>query len=217
MKREQVSTMANSQSKTPKLAGVVGFFDSPAALIEATKKVRPLNYESFDCFTPYPIHGLDKIQGLKPSRLPFVTMTAGLTGFMTAILLQGWTSVVNWPLNIGGKPMWSWPAFVPIFFELTVLFAGLATVGGMFLMNGLPNTKKRAFDNNITRDKFALMIDAPDLKTADELEEMDDSEIAKYRARLAKYKAFDEAEAKTILQNAGARDVKSVEARGWFE
>ncbi len=209
--------MGNSANKTPKLAGVVGFFDTPDALIAATKQIRGLNYESFDCFTPYPIHGLDKIQGLKRSPLPWITMTAGLTGFMCAILLQGWTSVINWPLNVGGKPMWSWPAFVPIFFELTVLFAGLCTVGGMFLLNGLPNTKKRSFDNNITRDRFALMIDAPNLKTADEIEEMDDGEIAKYKARLAKYKAFDETEAKSILQGAGAKDVRSVEARGWFE
>jgi hypothetical protein len=207
----------DNAAKKPELAGVVGFFDNPSALIEATKKIRPLNYESFDCFTPYPIHGLDKIQGLKPSRLPWVTMTAGLTGLMCAVLLQGWTSVISWPLNVGGKPFWSWPAFVPIFFELTVLFAGLCTVGGMFIFNGLPNTKKRAFDNNITRDRFAIMIDAPTLKTADQLEEMDDGEIAKYKAKLAKYKAFDEVEAKSILASAGAKDVKSVEARGWFE
>jgi len=207
----------NKSVQKPQLAGVVGFFDNPADLIEATKKVRTLNYESFDCFTPYPIHGLDKIQGLKPSRLPWVTMTAALTGFMCAVLLQGWTSVINWPLNVGGKPMWSWPAFVPIFFELTVLFAGLCTVGGMLIFNGLPNLLKRAFDNNITRDRFAIMIDAPLMKTADEIEEMDHNEIAKYEARLAKFKFFDEAEAKTILQSTGAKDVKSVEVRGWFE
>jgi len=208
--------MADS-TKKPQLAGVVGFFDNPADLIEATKKIRPLGYESFDCFTPYPIHGLDQIQGLKRSPLPWVTMTAGLTGFMCAILLQGWTSVRDWPINIGGKPMWSWPAFVPIFFELTILFAGLCTVGGMLIFNGLPNTKKRAFDNNITRDRFAIMIDAPNLKSAEELEEMDDSDIANYKAKLAKFKNFDEAEAKSILASAGAKDVKSVEARGWFE
>jgi hypothetical protein len=210
--------MSNSSSaKQPKLAGVVGFFDNPRDLIEATNKIRPLNYESFDCFTPYPIHGLNHIQGLKPSRIPWVTMTAGLTGLMIAALLQGWTSVVSWPLNVGGKPLWSWPAFVPIFFELTVLFGGLATVAAMFIFNGLPNLKKRAFDNNITRDRFAIMIDAPMLKTADQLEEMDNTEIERYTKRIAKYKAFDEAEAKSILLSAGAKDVKSVEARGWFE
>lgn len=216
MERKKVTTMANA-NHAPKLAGVVGFFDNPSDLIEATKKVREQNYESFDCFTPYPIHGLDQIQGLKRSPLPWVTMTAGLTGFFCAILLQGWTSVIDWPLNVGGKPMWSWPAFVPIFFELTVLFAGLATVGAMFILNGFPNTKKRAFDNNITRDRFAIMIDAPALKTPEELEEMDDQEIAKYQARLAKFKAFSENEAKSFLQSAGAKDVKSVEERGWFE
>ncbi len=208
---------AMNHSKTPKLAGVVGFFDEPGALIEATKKVREANYQSFDCFTPYPIHGLEKIQGLKRSPLPFVTMTAGLTGFMCAVLLQGWTSVIDWPINVGGKPLWSWPAFVPIFFELTVLFAGLATVGGMFVLNGLPNTKKRAFDNNITRDRFAIMIDAPPTKSAEELEEMDRDEVERYHAKLARFKAFEETEAKLFLQSVGAKEVKSVEQRGWFE
>ena len=200
-----------------KLAGVVGIFENPRELMEATKRVREANYQSFDAFSPYPIHGLEKAQGLPRSRLPFVTLGAGLTGFMCAVLLQGWTSVVDWPLNVGGKPFWSWPAFVPIFFELTVLFAGLATVGAMFLFNGLPNIKKRAFDNNITRDKFAIMIDAPYRKTDDELEEMDDAEVVKYRASYAGFKPFDESEAKTFLQGLGAKEVRSVEERGWFE
>ncbi len=208
--------MAN-QVKKPELAGVVGFFDSASSLMDATKKIRDANYESFDCFTPYPVHGLEKAQGLKRSPLPFVTMGAGLTGFMCAMLIQYWTSAVDWPLNIGGKPLWSWPAFVPIFFELTVLFAGLCTVGGMFLLNGFPNTKKRAFDNNITRDRFAIMIDAPKLKSAEELEDMDDSAVLKYKARLARFKAFEESEAKSYLQSLGAKEVKSVEVRGWFE
>lgn len=208
--------MANT-AKKQKLAGVVGFFDTASALMEATKKVRDANYESFDAFTPYPVHGLEKAQGLKRSPLPFVTLGAALTGFMCAILLQGWTSVIDWPLNVGGKPFWSWPAFVPIFFELTILFAGLCTVGGMFLLNGFPNTKKRAFDNNITRDRFAIMIDAPRLKTQEELNDMDDNEVARYQARLARHKAFEESEAKEYLNSIGAQEVKSVEERGWFE
>lgn len=208
--------MAN-QAKAPKLAGVVGFFDTASSLMTATEKVRDANYESFDCYTPYPVHGLEKAQGLKRSPLPFITMAAALTGFMVSMLLQGWTSVIDWPINIGGKPLWSWPAFVPIFFELTVLFAGLCTVGGMFLLNGFPNTKKRAFDNNITRDRFAIMIDAPTLKTKEELDDMDDSEIARYKAKLARFKAFDESEAKAYLQSVGAKEVRSVEQRGWFE
>lgn len=205
-----------SKNTNPELAGVVGFFDTPGALIEAMKKVREANYESFDAFTPYPIHGLDKIQGLKRSWIPYVTLGAGLTGFMLAIALQYWTSAVDWPLNVGGKPYWSWPAFVPIMFELTVLLAGLCTVGAMFIANGLPNTSKKSFDPNITRDRFALMIDAPKLATEEELEEMDDAELAKYKARLAKYKAFTEEEAKTFLKSTGATEVKSVPVQGWF-
>lgn len=203
--------------KQPKLAGVVGFFDNAGALLEATKKVREANFQSFDAFSPYPIHGLEKAQGLKPSFLPWVTLGAGLTGFMCSMLLQGWTSVIDWPLNVGGKPFWSWQAFVPIFFEFTVLFAGLATVGAMFLVNGMPNLKRRAFDNNITRDRFAIMIDAPALKTAEEIEDMDDHEAVRYHGRIAKFKAFEESEAKSFLRELGAKDVKSVEEKGWFE
>ncbi len=213
---QKEAIMSNPTNKKPELAGVVGFFDGPGALMSATAKVREQNYESFDCYTPYPIHGLDKIQGLKRSPLPFVTLGAGLTGFMSAVAIQYWTSAVDWPLNVGGKPLWSWPAFVPIMFELTVLFAGLATVGAMFLINGFPNTKKKAFDPNITRDRFALMIDAPKLKSAEEIEEMDDAELAKYKARLAKFKSFNEEEAKTYLKSIGATEVRSVEAQGWF-
>ncbi len=198
------------------LAGVVGFFKDPSALIEATKKVREANYESFDVYTPYPIHGLEKVQGLKRSPLPWVTLGAALTGLMCAIALQYWTSAVNWPLNVGGKPLWSWPAFVPIFFELTVLFAGLATVGAMFALNNLPNITKKAFDPGITRDRFAIMIDSPKLKSTQDLEEMDEEEIQKYQARLAKYKAFTESEAQNFLKSLGATEVRSVEAQGWF-
>lgn len=207
--------MGNSPSA--KLAGVVGFFENPKALIEATKRVREANYKSFDCFTPYPIHGLEHAQGLKRSPLPFVTLGAGITGFLCAVALQGWTSVMDWPINVGGKPMWSWPAFVPIFFELTVLFAGLATVGAMFLLNGFPNTSKRAFDPEITCDKLAIMIDAPEELSAAELDELDDAERTKYLTKLSKFKKFDVNEAQAFLKSLGATEVRVVEAKGWFE
>ncbi len=198
------------------IAGVVGFFENPQAVIDATKKIRAANYESFDCFTPYPIHGLDQAQGLKRSPLPFITMGAGLTGFMCAVLLQYWTSVVDWPVNIGGKPMWSWPAFVPVFFELTVLFAGLCTVGGMFLLNGLPNTKKKSFDPSITRDRFAIMIDAPVRKSQEDLDEMEPDELARYNAKFAGFKPFSEQEAAQFLKSVGATETRTVPVQGWF-
>ena len=91
-----------SDAEQKSLAGVVGFFDEPGQLIEAMNKVRQANYESFDAFTPYPVHGLEKAQGLKRSHLPWVTFGAGLTGLACAVALEGWTSAVSWPLNVGG-------------------------------------------------------------------------------------------------------------------
>ena len=127
--------MANPQGGK-QLAGVIGYFEDDHDLIHAMEQVREAKYQYFDAFTPYPVHGLDAAQGLKRSPLPFVTFAAGITGCTLGFLLQYWTSAVDWPINVGGKPMNSWPAFIPVTFECTVLFAGLATVGAMFLLNG---------------------------------------------------------------------------------
>lgn len=199
--------MANTQT-SKQLAGVIGFFDKPQDLIQATEKVRDSNYQYFDAFTPYPVHGLDAAQGLKRSPLPFVTFAAGLTGCSLGFLLQYWTSAVDWPLNIGGKPFNSWPAFVPVMFECTILFAGLATVAGMFLFNGLPNTRRRSFDPRLTSDRFALMIESP-IKVNDE-------EGSSSKSKNQKFKAFDESEALSLLKNLGAKEVKSVYTEGWL-
>jgi len=190
----------------------MGFFDDPTALVDATSKVREANYESFDVFTPYPVHGLDAAQGLKRSPLPYVTFIAGATGFMLAMGLQYWTSAVDWPLNVGGKPFFSWPAFVPILFELTVLLAGLSTVGAMFALNGLPNIFKKSFDPALTRDRFAVVIDAPRVKTEDD--DGDDDEEAP--AAVKSYKAFSESEAAEFLKKLGAKEVRTVYQEGWF-
>lgn len=191
------------------LAGVIGFFASPQALLKATEKVKNAKYRSFDAFTPFPIHGLDAAQGLKRSALPFVTFAAGLTGCTLGFLLQYWTSAVDWPLIVGGKPFNSWPAFVPVMFECTILFAGLATVGGMFIFNGLPNHHRKAFDSGLTRDRFALVIEAPFVS--------DDAEIAEEQQKKNKgFKPFQEAEALDFLRQSGATEVKSVYTEGWF-
>ncbi len=170
------------------LAGVIGFFEDPDALLTATEKVRDARYQNFDTFTPYPIHGMDAAQGLKRSPLPFITFAAGLTGGSLGFLLQYWTSVVDWPINVGGKPFNSWPAFVPIMFECTILFAGLATAAGMFVFNRLPNLTRKSFDPRITKDRFALVIEAP----------------------------LNESEASVFLKKAGAKEVKAVYTEGWF-
>lgn len=193
------------------LTGVIGFFDEPGVLLQATRKVRESNYEYWDTYTPYPVHGLEAAQGLKRSALPFVTLGAALTGAILGFLLQYWTSAVDWPIIVGGKPMNSWPAFVPVMFECTILFAGLATAGAMILFNGLPNVKRRAFDSSLTRDRFAIVIERPLLGDS---EGDEDDEGARERA--AKFRAFNEAEASALLKNVGAREVRTVYNEGWF-
>ncbi len=103
---------------------------------------------------------------------------------------------MDWPINVGGKPLNSWPAFIPVTFELTILFAGLTTVFGMFALNRLPNLKKKIFDPSITRHRFALYIEAGQDK--------------------AGKKAFDESEAQSFLSKIGAAEVQKVYAEGWF-
>ena len=200
--------MANPRNEK-RLAGVIGFFDHEGDLVTATEKVKNAKYQHFDAFSPYPVHGLDSAQGLKRSPLPLVTFAAGITGCTLGFLLQYWTSAVDWPLNVGGKPFNSWPAFVPVMFELTILFAGLATAGGMFLFNGLPNVKRKIFDPKITRDQFALVIEANIGSEDTEAEEH-------LKEKSKNFKAFVESEAIDFLKNAGAKEVKSVYTEGWF-
>lgn len=198
--------MSDTQFSQTK-AGVIGFFTDSAPLVEAARKVREAKIRDFDCYTPFPVHGLDQAMGLKRSPLPYVTFLAGLTGLCLAFSFEYWTSAVDWPLIVGGKPMNSWPAFVPIMFELTVLLGGLSTVAALFLICGLPNVTRRAFDPSITRDRFALVIEAP--------KDPDDEEEAE---KLAKggYRKFSESEATALLKQLGASDVRTVYNEGWF-
>lgn len=186
-----------SQQKQP--SGVIGYFDDPTALVSAMKTVRDAKYESFDAFTPYPVHGLDHAQGIKRSPIPFITFIAGLTGGSLGFLLEYWTSAVDWPINVGGKPFNSWPAFIPVTFELTILFAGLATAGSMIIFNGLPNMRRKAYDPGLTRDKFAIVIDSPPK--------------SKFNG---KYKKYDQNEASELLRRVGAKDVAPVFTEAWF-
>lgn len=195
----------NTQPGVKSLSGVVGFFKQPHDLVVAAEKIRQAGYKFFDAYSPFPVHGLDKASGIKRSFLPYVTFAAGATGATLGFGLQYWTSAVDWPLIVGGKPFNSWPAFVPVTFEFTVLLAALSTVGAMFIANGLPNMTKRAFDPGITNDKFAMVIEVPPAH-----DETDSEEVAKVG------KKFVEAEAQEFLKKLGAYEVKSVYNEGWF-
>ncbi len=138
--------------------GVVGIWMDDHELVKAAAKVRDAGYKKFDAITPFPVHGLEEAIGIQRSVLPWITFFAGLVGLAAAVALEYWTSAVDWPLNVGGKPFFSGPAFVPIMFELTVLFAALCTVGGMFVITRLPKVDPPIIDPDLTSHKFAIFI-----------------------------------------------------------
>lgn len=139
---------------------VVGYYFSPQEILEAAEKTKNRSFKNFDTFTPFPIHGMEDALGMKRSSLPYVSFAAGMFGLANAIGLQVWTHAFSWPINIGGKPIFAIPAYVPIFFELTVLVAGVTTAAAMFTHYcRLPCYSKPIFHPDITNDRFALAIE----------------------------------------------------------
>ncbi len=141
-----------------KTGGVVGIWLDDHELVRAAAKVRDAGYRNFDCITPFPVHGLEEAMGVKRSWIPFVTFIMGLTGGSLGLFFEYWTSVVSYPINVGGKPFFSAPAFIPITFECTILFAALSSVVAMILACGLPKIDPPIIDPDLTCHKFALMI-----------------------------------------------------------
>lgn len=128
-----------------------GIFDDEEKLLKAGNSLKEKNIKIIDFYTPFPVHGLDKIQGIERTKLPYVTFIAGGIGLALAIGFQVWTSAFAWPINVGGKPMLSIPAFIPVTFELMVLFGALTTVLAFFVKSNLYPTKE-----NIILSKFQL-------------------------------------------------------------
>lgn len=150
--------------------GVVGLFDDPDTLLHAARQVRDAGYRKWDCHTPHPVHGLDQAMGLAESPVPYICLTAGFIGVGAALLMQGWMDAIAYPVRIGGKPLFSWPAFVPITFELFVLFAGLATMASIVILGKLGRWHSPLHDSGIMRevtsDRFALVLDSADARYA---------------------------------------------------
>jgi hypothetical protein len=145
------------------LEGVAAFFDHPKHLMAAATYARDSDYEEFEAYSPFPIHGMDEAMGLGRSWIPWVTFGAGLTGFILANMLQFGMMTFDWPMIIGGKPFAPWPSFVPIMFELTVLISGVTTAVVMLKAAGCFQ-KPMIIDESITDDRFVLWISAQDKK-----------------------------------------------------
>lgn len=145
------------------VSGVCGYFKDDHALLDAADKTYKAGYRRFDTITPFPVHGMDDAMRLRRSWIPYVTFVAGLTGLTIGLLLQWYTSAWDWPINVGGKPMFSLPAFVPIMFELTILIGGLSTAGALFFACRLPRINPPILDPALTSHKFALFIPENDI------------------------------------------------------
>jgi hypothetical protein len=175
---------------TTPIYGLLAEFRSPAEVVAAARRVKEAGYKKVDGFSPYPIEDLSEALHFHHSPLPAMVLAGGIIGLIAGFGLEYWASVIEYPLNIGGKPFFSWPAFIPPAFETTILFAAGTAVLGMLAINGLPEPYHPVFNVPgfvlATRDKFFICIEADDAK-------------------------FDLAETRRFLEGLGATEVSEVE------
>lgn len=148
------------------LYGLLAEFDRPGDLLAAARAAHAAGYLKMDAYTPIPVHGLTDALGQRATKLPWLTLLGGTLGALFGYGFQYWVSVIAYPMNIGGRPLHSWPAFFPVIFELTVLGAALFSVFGMLALNGLPMPYHPVFNvpqfRLASRDRFFLCLEAVD-------------------------------------------------------
>lgn len=168
------------------LYGLLAEFETVDKLLRGAEKVRDAGYKAVDGHSPFPIEALPHSLGLKPTKLPLLVLGAGISGAIVGFGLQAWTSAIDYPLNIGGRPLVSVPSFIPITFELTVLFAAFTAAFGMLLLNGFPRPYHPVFNverfKRATTDGLFISIEASDPK-------------------------FEKAQTASLLKSAGAKEV----------
>jgi len=147
--------------------GIMAEFDSAQALVDAAHKTHQAGYKKIDAYSPFPIEGLAEAVGAR-NDVPLVVLIGGIIGGTLGYLMQYWMAAVDYPLNIGGKPPHSWPAFIVITFEMTILFAGISAVFGMLALNGLPMPYHPVFNvprfSSASKDRFFLIVFSSDKK-----------------------------------------------------
>ncbi len=157
---------AVARGNNGELYGLLAEYDTPGELIAAARRVRDAGYTEFDCYSPFPVHGIDEAMGIKRTILPLLVLGGGFLGLFLGLLLQWWTNAHNWPWNISGKPVFSLPANIPIMFETTILMSVFTTFFGMWILNKLPQVWHPFFRNDrfarVSDDAFLLGIEAKD-------------------------------------------------------
>lgn len=172
---------------------ILGHFDDPEVLMNGIDKLQKSNIKIYDVFTPFPIHGIENKLGVKRSRLPIAAFLFGITGTITAFTMVYYMLVHDWPMNIGGKPAFAFPDFIPVMFELTVLFCAYGMVFTFFYANHLfPGRAPRVMDLRATDDRFIIAVDAKqnDVNAVDALFKEAGAVEIKHNER--KYISYDE-------------------------
>ena len=153
-------------ANTEEVFGIVAEFSSPQSLVDAARQLKETGYTVYDAHSPFPIHGMDDAMGLQLSVLPWIVLTGGFFGVTGGFGLQTWVSTTAYPLIISGKPLFSFPAFIPVAFELMILFSAFAAVFGMFFLNKIPMLYHPVFKHSrfykVTSDGFFISVEAED-------------------------------------------------------
>jgi Protein of unknown function (DUF3341) len=152
----------------PAIYGLMAEFDDPNTLVAATHRAYHEGYRQMDAYSPFPIEELHEALGEDHSRLPLIVLIGGICGCIGGYFLQYWVSAITYPINVGGRPFHSWPAFIPVTFECTILAASLSAVLGMLALNGLPTPYHPVFNVPrfalASRNRFFLLIESKDPK-----------------------------------------------------
>jgi len=146
--------------------GLIAEFDNPEALVGAAHRAFAEGFRKMDAYSPFPVEGLAEALGFHRTRVPLIVLTGGILGCLGGFFLQYWLAVIDYPINVGGRPLNSWPSFIPVTFELTILIAALSAFFGVLALNGLPMPYHPVFNVErfelASRNRFFLLIEAAD-------------------------------------------------------